>query len=93
MFNINRINYDESLVITLVANVLAKTPGVNVNGDFNVTLNDSHTVLDVVFTPLPHIFNVFQIARKVQDSIYFVIKRNFDLYNIIVNVTIGREEQ
>jgi uncharacterized alkaline shock family protein YloU len=88
MSKVDRINYDESLVIRLVANIVAKTPGVNVNEDFSVTINDTHTVLNIIFKPISSIINVFQIAREIQDNVYFNVKKTFDLYNIVVNVTV-----
>jgi uncharacterized alkaline shock family protein YloU len=88
MSKVDRINYDESLVIRLVANIVAKTPGVNVNEDFSVTINDAHNVLNIIFKPNSSIINVFQIAREIQDNVYFNIKKTFDLYNIVVNVTV-----
>jgi uncharacterized alkaline shock family protein YloU len=88
MSRVNRINYDESLVLHLVANIIAKTPGVNIHDDFNVTINETHTVINVVFKPLPYVVDIFQIARKIQDTVYFNIKKTFDLYNIIVNVEV-----
>ncbi|MDR3330297.1 MAG: hypothetical protein LBS76_03380 [Mycoplasmataceae bacterium] len=88
MSKVDRINYDESLVIRLVANIVAKTPGVNVNEDFSVTINDNHTALNIIFKPLSPIVNVFQIAREIQDNVYFNIKKSFDLYSVVVNVTV-----
>jgi uncharacterized alkaline shock family protein YloU len=88
MPKVNRINYDESLVLHLVLNIVAKTPGVNVHDSFNVTINETHTVLNVIFKPFPYVIDIFQIARKIQDAVYFNIKKTFDLYNIVVNVEV-----
>jgi uncharacterized alkaline shock family protein YloU len=88
MPKVNRINYDESLVLHLIANIVAKTPGVDIHNDFNITINETHTALNIVFKPLPYVVNIFQIARKIQDAVYFNVKKTFDLYNIVVNVEV-----
>ncbi|MDR0675189.1 MAG: hypothetical protein LBF36_02920 [Mycoplasmataceae bacterium] len=88
MSKVNRINYDESLVLQLVANIVAKTPGVNIHDDFNVTINDKHTVLNIIFKPLSDVADIFHLARKIQDSVHFNVKKTFDLYDIIVNVEV-----
>jgi uncharacterized alkaline shock family protein YloU len=88
MPKVDKVNYDESLILNLVSNIVAKTPGVDIQEDFNITINDTHTVLNVVFKPLPYVVNVFQTARKIQDAVYFNIKKTFDLYSIIVNVDV-----
>ncbi|MDR2369541.1 MAG: hypothetical protein LBD63_02840 [Mycoplasmataceae bacterium] len=88
MAKVSRINYDESLVLRLVVNIVAKIPGVNIHSDFNVEINDTHTILNIAFKPLPYIANVYQVARKIQDAVYFNIKKMFDLYTIIVNVKV-----
>jgi hypothetical protein len=92
MSKVDRINYDESLVIRLVANIVSKVPGVDVNDNFNVTINEKHTMLNIVFKPLPDVLNVFQIARKVQETVYYNVKKTFDLYNITINVVIDGDK-
>ncbi|MDR1234510.1 MAG: hypothetical protein LBJ97_00290 [Mycoplasmataceae bacterium] len=92
MSKVDRINYDESLVIRLVANIVSKVPGVDVNDNFNVTINEKHTVLGIIFKPLPDVLNVFQIARKVQETVYYNVKKTFDLYNITINVVIDGDK-
>ncbi|MDR1991509.1 MAG: hypothetical protein LBP70_02165 [Mycoplasmataceae bacterium] len=88
MSKVNQINYDHSLILHLITNVVSKIPGINTKENFNVQINDTHTVLDITFKPLHYITNVSQLARKVQDMVYFNVKKNFDLFGIVVNVKV-----
>ncbi|MDR0825854.1 MAG: hypothetical protein LBM72_01155 [Mycoplasmataceae bacterium] len=66
MTKTDRINYDESLIIRIITNIMQKTPGVSVDDELSVLVSDKHDKVDVIFAPLKQIVNVHDLAKKLQ---------------------------
>jgi hypothetical protein len=86
MSKLDRIVFDESLIIEFVANIVAKTPGVDKNSNFNVTINPQHTIVNVFFEPIKGLANIHQLSSDLQQNVFFNLRKTFDLYTITVNV-------
>ncbi|MDR0985860.1 MAG: hypothetical protein LBL60_02830 [Mycoplasmataceae bacterium] len=84
----SKIAYDESLVIHMVVDVMSTVPGVDKNKSLNVVLSASHKQIDVFFTPLSSILNIYDLANRIQSIIYMKLKKTFDLYSFIVNINV-----
>ncbi|GHU47166.1 hypothetical protein FACS1894218_1020 [Bacilli bacterium] len=93
MAKTNRINYDESLIIRIITNIIEKTPGVSVSDESSVILSDKHDSVNVTITPLKQIVNVYDLVKKLQENIYYQVTKIFDLYDIIVNVRARKGHQ
>ncbi|GHU30728.1 hypothetical protein FACS1894166_00900 [Bacilli bacterium] len=90
MSKIDRINYDESLIIRIITNIIQKTPGISVDDELNVAVSDKHNSIDVTLAPLNNIINVYDLAKKLQESIYYQVIKIFDLLDIVVNVRVKK---
>jgi uncharacterized alkaline shock family protein YloU len=52
----------------------------------NVAINKNQGVIDITFTPFNYIYNVYSLAKEVQDSVYSKFVNAFDINKLEVNV-------
>jgi uncharacterized alkaline shock family protein YloU len=70
-----------------VADILNKIPGIDHDKQLNINVMNSKGRIDIVFAPLSSIYNIYDIVKEVQDSVYFKLTKIFDLDKLNVNVT------
>lgn len=86
MLKVKNINFSEKLVTDLVLEELKKVPGINfkTTPKINIDLNANKIV--ITFSPVSSIYNVFNLANKIQEAIYHQIKIQFDLEELTVDI-------
>jgi hypothetical protein len=95
MANTNKIIFNESLTLNIITDIINKIPGIDYDKLLDVAINKNHDVIDITFTPLKSVYNVYDIAKEIQDNVYFKLTKTFDLNKIVINtiVTTGKSKK
>jgi hypothetical protein len=85
----NKIIFNESLTLNIITDIINKIPGIDYDKLLDVAINKNHDVVDITFAPLKSVYNIYDIAKEIQDNVYFKLTKTFDLDRIVVNTIIA----
>jgi len=69
MLKAKNINFSKQIAENLVSEIVKKVPGINSNQSPIVSVNTETNTIDILFVPLSSIFNVYDVAKEIQDLV------------------------
>ena len=88
MLRTNIIYFTKKIIDSLVVDIIGKIPGINQKRDINIVFNEKMNTVNVKLAVKEEINNVYDVAKQVQNYIFFRLCKMFDLNHININVTI-----
>lgn len=82
-----KIFFDKDIVASIVGIVLSTTPGISVHDEPTVDIFVNEPRIEIKFQPSDSISNIYDVSLKIQEIVYYKIVRQFDLSQLVVNVS------
>lgn len=87
---LNKINFDSKIVLEIVRNILKTTPGVDMDKPIEInSFYDGVQKVVISFHSKSEIINIYDLAIKIQESVYFKLIRDLDLNKLSVVVIVN----
>ncbi|MDR0545446.1 MAG: hypothetical protein LBG49_00785 [Mycoplasmataceae bacterium] len=92
MYKAPPIIYDDSLIRSIVNEIINRTPGINTVIKPKITISSDKSIITIAIAPLSSINNVLNIATTLQINTINTLKKNMDVHPKQVNVQVISEE-
>lgn len=87
---LNKINFDSKIVLQIIRNILKTTPGVDMDKPIEInTFYDGIQKVVICFHSKNEIINIYDLAIKIQELVYFKLIRDLDLNKLSVIVVVN----
>lgn len=92
MYKIPPIIYDDSVIHSIIIEIVNKTPGFNTSKNPKINISSDKSEITVEVSPLHSINNVLNAAYTLQTNIVNTLRKNMDINPKHVNIyVIGNE--
>lgn len=88
LMKFEKIIFNDRIAKSIVKELVLKTPGIQPNSEVIVNVSKDTNTIDVTFTPLHYLCNIFDVCKRVQDNVYYTITQSFDLYQKVLTVNV-----